>query len=230
MPQVTCLERASHPTTGRKTFVRKLTRREFLKLTLGVAAELTLLGGGGLAYASQVEPGWEEVVTVDLVLPRLPGSFEGFQIAQISDIHIGVWMTSKRLLSVVEHVNRLAPDLVVITGDFVDYYSFQHLDELTLPLSVLTAPEGVLAVLGNHDHRTDAGMVRQVLASASIFDMSNRVHNLRREETTLSIAGLDDYREQQDRLDLVLAEQGIVDPLTGELVTADDLVMDWAIT
>jgi predicted MPP superfamily phosphohydrolase len=186
--------------------LRKLTRREFLKLSLGVIAEFALLGGGGLAYAAQVEPGWEQVVPVDLVLPRLPASFEGFKIAQISDIHIGTWMTGARLVTVVEVINSLAPDLVAITGDFVHHNIHQHLDELTLPLSMLSAPEGVVAVLGNHDHWTDAGLVRKVLDTAGILDLSNRVHTLRCEDTTLAIAGLDDFWEQQDRLDLVQAD------------------------
>jgi predicted MPP superfamily phosphohydrolase len=187
-----------------KSTGKKLSRRDFLKLSLGVLAEFTLLGGGGLAYASQLEPGWVQVVSLNLILPRLPGAFDGFQIAQISDIHIGTWMTGARLQAVVDRINTLGPDLVAITGDFVHRHPHQHLDELVTSLGSLSASIGVLAVLGNHDHWTNAGMVREVLASARITDLSNQVHTLRRENTTLSIAGVDDYWEKQDRLDLVL--------------------------
>jgi len=183
---------------------RRLSRRSFLKLALVAVVDSALLATGGWAYASQIEPGWVKVTNLELVLPKLPSAFHGYRIAQISDIHMGTWMTRERLADAITRVNLHYPDLVVITGDFVHLNPELYLDDLILPLQQLHAKDGVLAVLGNHDHWTNSGLVREILKTARITDLSNRVHILERDGKKLNIAGVDDIWERQDRLDLVL--------------------------
>src|SRR6266540_1986053 len=92
----------------------RLSRRDFLKLIKfgGLNALLLLVGGG---YMSQIEPGWLEVTQVHLALPRLPRSFSGFRMVQISDIHMGGWMNIERLTHLINVVKELSPNLVAIT-------------------------------------------------------------------------------------------------------------------
>ena len=54
-------------------------------------------------------------------LPRLPQAFEGFRIAQLSDIHIGPFMTEEQIRKYVAIANSLKPDLIALTGDFVTW-------------------------------------------------------------------------------------------------------------
>jgi predicted MPP superfamily phosphohydrolase len=182
----------------------KLTRRGFLKLSLTAAGEAALILLGGVGYARIIEPGWEIVTELALTLPRLPFAFHGYRIVQISDIHIGTWMNQRRLAKVIDTVNQLNPDLVVITGDFVYYDIEENADELISPLSGIDAKDGTLAILGNHDYWTNPGMVREIIKSAGILDISNAVQTLERDNSLLHIAGVDDYWEHKDRLDLVL--------------------------
>jgi len=183
---------------------RKLSRRAFLRLGLASASEVTLLGGGGLVYALKVEPGWVDVEPVPLVLPRLAAEFDGYRIAHISDLHLDDWMTRERLARAVELVNRQSPDLVAITGDFFTYAPERFAGDMVSLLGSLAARDGVVAVLGNHDHWTDATVVRRVISAGGAINVSNGVHTLRRGAAMLHVAGVDDVWEDQDRLDLVL--------------------------
>jgi len=188
---------------------RKITRRDFLKFLGITALEFVLAGMGGLGYSTLVEPGWLDISQVKLKLPRLSPKFSGFRIAQFSDIHMGDWMNRRRLANVVQAVIAQAPDLVVITGDFVighDWYGDVQtiLDELVEELSVLTERFLTLAVLGNHDYWLDAATVRTMLANCGILEIGNDVHTLERDGVQLHIAGVDDAYENYDRLDVVL--------------------------
>src|SRR2546425_760075 len=136
-----------------------LHRRTLLRLTGG----MLVAGGATAVYASYIEPAWLDVTSLSLRLPNLDPTFDGYRIAQITDIHAdSTWMDAARLMEVVTLTNQQKPDLIVITGDFVT-----HIDDSTprtlAALHHLEARDGVLAVLGNHDHWTDAATVRQLL-------------------------------------------------------------------
>ncbi|HUN09932.1 MAG TPA: metallophosphoesterase [Aggregatilineales bacterium] len=183
-----------------------ISRRRFLKISLGTAATTAISGLTAFAYAHDIEPGWVEVKPVTLTLPRLDPAFDGYRLVQISDIHMGTGMTAERLASIVELVNAQAPDVVVITGDFVTHgdINFQ-MPALRDGLSQLRAVDTAVAILGNHDHWTDHILVRRMLAEAQVLDISNGLQTIRRGQSSLHIAGVDDYWERQDRLDDVLA-------------------------
>lgn len=168
---------------------------------------LTVLGLaalGSLAYARWIEPERLETRDIPIRIKRLAKAFHGYRIVQISDIHMGGWMNAPRLHNIVTEINRLKPDLIAITGDFIDRSAGEVIDELAGPLKRLQAKDGVVAVLGNHDYYFGANGVRQVLSECGITDLSNRVHTLRRGDAVLYIAGVDDVVERRDRLDAVL--------------------------
>lgn len=84
-------------------------------------------------------------------MDELPASFDGLTIVQISDIHLGSWLTPARLAEAISMINSQKPDIIVFTGDMVNFSSME-----TLPfagvLRQLKAPMGVYAVKGNHDY------------------------------------------------------------------------------
>ena len=175
-----------------------LNRRVILGVALGA-----VVGAGVFLYSRYVEPYWVAVERATLSLPRLVPPFDGYRIVHISDFHLDGWMTPERLEHVVELVNEQEPDLVAITGDFVAV-SADYISGLPGPLKKLKATDGVVAVLGNHDHMNDAGAVRSALTSAGVVDVSNGVHTLRRVGAALHICGVDSVMEGCDRLEEVL--------------------------
>ena len=164
-----------------------------------------MAGVGVFGYAHNIEPTRYDITPIDLTLPRLTPAFDGYRIVQISDIHLdGAVMTRERLAHIVELVNRQSPDLVAITGDFVTHDPDIFAPDLIESLRDLTPRDAALAVLGNHDHWTDAPTVRGIIAESGLTDISNYVHTISREGELLHIGGIDDFWERQDRLDLVL--------------------------
>ncbi len=89
---------------------------------------------------------------VEIESKRLPKAFDGYKIAQISDLHVGTWGNDTTFIShLVDSVNALHPDLILFTGDIVN----RHTPELlpfTGSLSRLKAQDGVISIMGNHDY------------------------------------------------------------------------------
>lgn len=171
----------------------------------GAALVSLLLGVLLFLYARFVELGSVEVVYRRLVLSRLVPEFHGYRLVHISDIHMDEWMSPERLTRIVELVNAERPDAIAITGDFVSHSPRHFARALTRVLSTLRAEDAVVAVLGNHDHWTDAACVRQVLREAGVVELNNTVHTLRRGGAMLHLAGVDCWWEHHARLDKVLA-------------------------
>ncbi len=167
-------------------------------------ALLALAAAGAFAYARLVEPKWLHVRYVRLKLPRLPRAFHDYRIVQISDLHMGAGLNARRLLDAVELSNLVQPDLVAITGDFVDRTTGDVADELTGPLRQLQARDAVVAVMGNHDYYHGVNGVRRVLRDAGILELNNCVQTIRRGDAALHIAGVDDVVVRRDNLDAVL--------------------------
>jgi uncharacterized protein len=174
-----------------------------------------LLGVGALAvagaissywYGNQIEAQRLVVEQVALRIPRLDRAFDGYRIAQITDIHMDhKHMTMERLLGIASRVNAEKPDFIAVTGDFTtrgraEVYS----PSLVGALRALCAPDGVGGVLGNHDYWTNARIVRQTMISGGLIDLSNAVHTVTRGGSQLHLCGVDDIWENRQRLDRVL--------------------------
>ena len=164
-----------------------------------------LAGVGGLGYAGYVEPGWVEINRVKLALAGLAPQFEGYKLAHISDLHVDeVWMTRAQLVELAGLVNEQKPDLVCMTGDYVTHSAELFAEDLVAGLSRLEARDGVVAVLGNHDHWSGAGVVRDALSRGGVMDISNGVHTLWRDSGMLHMAGVDDVWMMKQRMGEVL--------------------------
>ena len=113
-----------------------------------VAGGVSLMALYGLTF------GWRNLETkhVDLYFDNLPASFDGYRIAHLSDLHVGTYGKGTRFLEkVVRAVNDENPDLVVFTGDIVNTEP-EELRPFQTVLSRLSAADGVVSVLGNHDY------------------------------------------------------------------------------
>ena len=164
-------------------------------------------------YAHKIEPIWFEVKHIDITLPKLDRAFNGYRIVQISDLHAGDGTDRSQLEKVVAAVNAEHPDLVVITGDHVTRIPKQHL-ELLDTLAKLQPRDRTISILGNHDVQNDPVPVRAAIKKAGITLLENSIYTLKRNQSTLHIAGVGDVFFKQDQLDLVLAQL----PATGAAI------------
>ncbi len=190
---------------------RKLTRREVLKLMRQGIISSALLTMSGAGYGILVEPGLFSVETIPLKLRRLPASFSGLRVAQISDIHMGGWMNLERFQHVADLTLAEKPDVLLITGDFLlgDITGndiSQAIDDLVTVLSPLAEAIPSFAVLGNHDYWTDAAAVRKMLTLSGITDLTNTVFTLKRGSDKLHLCGVDDVWEGAVHLKDVVAQ------------------------
>jgi predicted MPP superfamily phosphohydrolase len=167
----------------------ELTRREFLR---GAAAVPLVAVSAGSAYASFVEPYDYEVTLTDVLIAGLPQSFDGFRIAQISDVHHSRLVSIADVRRVAELAQGTGADLIVLTGDYTTAYR-RYIEPCAEALGALTAPEGVWAVLGNHDHYTDPQLTARALERAHINVLNNANTFIRRGGETLQLAGIDDW-------------------------------------
>jgi predicted MPP superfamily phosphohydrolase len=125
-----------------------ISRGKFLR-TFGLAT-------GGLFFSGMVigMVKWAHdfrIRRVSLNFPDLPWSFEGLRVVQISDLHLGSWASVDPIEEVALIINDLDPDLVVFTGDMVNYSTNEAI-RFKDALRSIRARYGVYAILGNHDY------------------------------------------------------------------------------
>jgi hypothetical protein len=178
-----------------------LTRRGFLK-----AVGATALSGG--VYACGIEPHWLETVRLEIALPGLDPAFDGYVVAQISDLHVGSGVPLSFLRRAIDAANAAKPDLVVVTGDILDGCAPNGAAEAAAEvLSALRPRDAVVAVLGNHDtgafhpdRVVDEEAVRRLrgaLSAAGADLLSNEERTLERGDGRLRVAGFGDLWSRQ---------------------------------
>ncbi len=122
-------------------------RRQFLERSAHVVVAAPFVAGAyGLLYGRLNL----EVTERRIQLARLPKEFAGFRIAQMSDIHIGPFMTEDEIRKYVRIVNDLKPDLIALTGDFVTWDPSTQ-KAVVGAVAGLHAPFGLYGCLGNHE-------------------------------------------------------------------------------
>jgi len=177
-----------------------LPRRQFLKLALSASAGAATLAAGGSVYSALIEPQWLSIERVQVPLARLPRELDGLTIAQLSDLHHGPYIGDEEIRVAVEAVNRLQPDMIVLTGDYVTR-EVDRIGDCARVLGGLQSRRGVWAVLGNHDHWTDAATITRALAANSIQVLINEAAPIDHNGRRLWLAGVDDVWQQSCDLD-----------------------------
>lgn len=139
------------------------------------------MGAAGSAAAG-VEPRRPLVERVEVTLPRLSERLDGLTVARLSDLHYDSPRADHVIRSAVALSNQLAPDLIVLTGDYVTAAPLVSGSRARVALDSepcaqilgdLHAPLGVFGVLGNHDHASGPGVVTRSLEASGITVLRN---------------------------------------------------------
>jgi uncharacterized protein len=169
------------------------TRRQFLRAA--AAAGAVAVAGDAIL----LEPNRPRIVRQDFFLPRWPERFNGFTVALLSDFHYDPYFSVHPLYAAIAMVNDLRPDLIALTGDFVTKpvvgstrkaaFAAQPCARL---LRQMTAPLGLWAVLGNHDHGVDHRHVTHALEAENIRVLANQSEPIERDGARIWLAGVND--------------------------------------
>lgn len=184
----------------------QLSRRAFLKTSAWIAGGAA--AGLGL-YAGEIARHDISIEQHAIRLERLPETFRGLRIVQLSDIHFGEYTEGFFLKSVIEQVNQLAPDVLVVTGDFVSYgpagrrVGLHFARECAEHLRALECPQRY-AVLGNHDCIVGGPAVRDLVNASGLPVLENQAVPLERDGKRLWIAGVTDPLVEGARWDLAV--------------------------
>jgi len=174
------------------------TRRRFLAACGALAA-----GAGGLAaYAHWVEPHWFRIHYLDMPVRGLPAALGGARLVQMSDLHVGPGVGEDYLVSCMEAARRLAPDIVVYTGDITNATGTPP-DMLRRVLGSLALGRlATFSVHGNHDYGhmwnypDHADQLAALMADAGAPMLRNTVGVV----AGLQVLGLDDLWARRCRV------------------------------
>jgi predicted MPP superfamily phosphohydrolase len=142
-----------------------LGRREAIERVGGLFA----LGATGSVFGWGMVRGRHafEIEEVVVRVAGLPRALDGYTIAQVSDLHAGVMVGERELREGFERVAQIRPDLVVATGDLVDFDA-AYAPLISRALAGARARDGVYAILGNHDYYTGAPEVVAAVDRAGV--------------------------------------------------------------
>ncbi|HEY0385046.1 MAG TPA: metallophosphoesterase [Pyrinomonadaceae bacterium] len=156
------------------------------------------------ARAALAEPYRLTVEHHAISLRRLPRPLDGLRIVQLSDIHHSPFTGSAQIRHAVETANSLKPDIIALTGDYVSHERAYAAPCAEL-MGRLRARRGVYAVLGNHDHWTDAPLITDLFRAEGIHVLINEGMRFELGGAAFWLAGVDDTMVGLEDLPLALA-------------------------
>lgn len=172
-----------------------ISRRSFLKRTIGLFLSTFGVGVSGYYYAREIEPKLLDINYHNIYHKLIPQGFTGFKIVQFSDTHLGFQYDLNQLNSLVKRINQLKPDIVFFTGDLIDEPNkYSRAKQIVPILKELHAPFGKFTVYGNHDHGGYGSDIYKSIMGQANFTVllnENRELNLL-DGSSIYVIGIDD--------------------------------------
>ena len=163
------------------------------------------------ADATLLAPNFPVVISREISLARWPEKLDGFTIALLSDFHYDPYFSIHPLKAAIGIVNALRPDLIALTGDFVSMPWVEDSAKAAAAaepcanlLRDLKAPQGLWAVLGNHDAFTDPRRVTSALQGEKISVLANHSVAIEQRGARFWLSGVNDVLAKAADLDAAL--------------------------
>ncbi len=148
-----------------------------------------------MLYANEISRHELEVTQRTFYLDRLPSSFDGFRIVQISDLHLEEYTEDFFLRHVIGHVNSLSADMVLVTGDYISRGPLGHQIAYAAAarcaqlLGTLSCPLRY-GVLGNHDIAVGTTLITDHLEDNGLPILGNKSVRIERNGEYFWLAGV----------------------------------------
>lgn len=140
---------------------------------LAGAAVYPLLAGGASVYASTAGRTGTVVREFSVPLSGIGSELDGFRVAQISDIHLGLFFSLDDLTALLEKTASLGVDALLITGDLFDDDEMNVSAVDRVDAFVDRFPQGIWFCYGNHEYFRDINRTKHALAKSRIRVLAN---------------------------------------------------------
>jgi hypothetical protein len=159
---------------------------------------------GEMARTAISEPFMLSIERQEIFFRRLPRQLEGLRIVHLSDFHYGPLVNPDHLKRAVRAANELRPDLIALTGDYISH-DRAYAAPCAEVIGQLRARHGIYAVLGNHDHWTDAALIADLFRAEHVRVLINEGTRVDLRGAAFWLAGVDDTMVGLEDLSLALA-------------------------
>ncbi len=174
-----------------------VTRRQAIERVSGIA----ILGTSAAVLGWGMVRGRHAFVLEEVAvkIPGLPRALDGYTIVQVSDIHAGLFVGERELAEGLSRLAEVRADLIVATGDLVDIDP-HFVPQMAGALGKLTARDGIVAILGNHDYYTGPRAVLAGLKAAGVRTLVDECLHLRPDDGGgFALLGVDDLSGRRMR-------------------------------
>lgn len=178
-------------------------RRRLLETAAAAAVAAPLAAAGYGTYIGRTRFAVNEV---SLAIPGLPRDLHGIKIAQLTDMHVGPFLSPRELETAVAMANEASPHIAVLTGDIISQVG-DPLDGALDVLAGLKADAGVFGCMGNHENYAKClGYTERYGGRKGMAFLRHNARTLRFGDSLLNLAGVDyqrrgrPYLEGADRL------------------------------
>lgn len=132
--------------------------------------------------------GISRIKTFDFTHSDVPGAFDGFRIAFISDLHYKSLFKDKKLDNLVRQLNELRPDVLLIGGDYQE--GCEYVPELFAALAKVKTPFGTYGVMGNNDYERCHDDIVHEMKRRGMHPLEHELDTLRRGGGEIILAGI----------------------------------------
>jgi len=135
---------------------------------------------------------------------NIPSNFDDFKIIQLSDIHYKADSDDEGLEKMVEKINAENPDIIVLTGDYIDYGT-DYIKSCTNLLSKLKAKYGVYAVMGNHEGREYHDLFVDEFTEIGINVIEEAYTRISIDDQSIYLCGISDFYSGDPDIDQAIS-------------------------
>lgn len=163
-------------------------RRKFLTAagTAALVAPAAITGYGVFLQRTRIRPR-----EVKLAVPNLHPDLQGLRIAQISDIHLSMYLSAREFAPAIGLANECKPHLIAVTGDLISWRG-DPLDTCLDQLAQLRSDAGVVGCMGNHELYAQCQQyTAEAAARRGMRFLRQQTESLRFGKATVHVAGVD---------------------------------------
>lgn len=163
-------------------------RRRLIK---GAALSLPAASLGISAYGTFYASREIHLRSHDIFVPDLDATVENFKIAQLSDVHLGLFFSVRKLRDTLAWLAAERPDVLMITGDLIDDLTMLEKTVEALNEFAGKFPKGIYFSWGNHEYFRNFPLIQQALENSAVHVLRNQNARLVDAAKPLYVLGVD---------------------------------------